>query len=526
MKNRNGGFDFIVVGAGLAGLYSALEASKHGSVALITKSGFEISSSYWAQGGIAAVLDENDSFELHIEDTINAGKGLCNENAVKILVAEGSEKVKNLIELGMPFDTENGNIVLGLEGGHSHPRILHAGGDSTGREIINFLTEIVKQNDNIEVFENCLVYHLIASNKICTGVDVYNWNNNNSFSLFSSVIILATGGCSAIYERTTNPYVSMGEGIALAYNIGADVESMEFIQFHPTAFYSENGDTFLISEAVRGEGATLLNDQMERFMLEKDELAELATRDIISQSIYAELKRTHKPNVYLDMRHLDSQKMKSRFSNIYEEVLKQGFDFTEDLIPVTPAAHYMIGGIKTGLWGETNIKSLYAVGEIASTGIHGANRLASNSLLECLVFASRAVEHSTKNKTEIISTDHDLRHYSINEERAGWFNKLKLQVASVMTANVGVVRIQEELNIAINKLSMLRENIPADENEYYSNSAINLVNVALLITTSALIREESRGCHFREDFNIEEDKKYIIAQNKFSGIKFMAAGNE
>lgn len=519
MKNRENYFQFIVVGGGLAGITAALEASKHGTVVLITKTKLEVGNSFWAQGGIAAVVDENDSLDSHIQDTLTAGGGLCNRTAVEILVDEGAQRVNELIKMGMPFEWENSEIVLGSEVGHSKNRILYSGGDSTGREIINFYIDILRKNKRIKIIENSLVYHLIVENKICSGVHVYDSESKKSFSLFGSSIILATGGASAIYQQKANPYSSFGEGISLAYNAGADVENMEFIQFHSTAFASETGYTFLISEKVLQEGAYLLNQEMNRFMIENDEAAEMANRDVVAKSIYVELKKNLKPNIYLDMRHLDSEKVKNQFSNIYNEALKYNIDITTDLIPVAPTAYYNIGGIKTGLWGETNIKSLYAVGEAASSGVHGANKLAGNSLLECLVFAKRAIEHSVINELKDVSFESETIDYCVNENRLSWFNKIINQVALIMMNNVGVVRIQEELNSAINKLSMLRENIPADENEYYANSAINIVNVALLITTSALIREESRGCHFRDDFTSENEKEYIIIQNKFSGLK-------
>lgn len=519
MMNRENYFQFIVVGGGLAGINAALEASKHGTVALITKTRLEFGNSFWAQGGIAAVVDQNDSFDSHINDTLAAGRGLCNRSAVEILVNEGAQRVNELIKMGMPFEWENGEIVVDSEVGHSQNRILYSGGDLTGREIINFYIDLVKKNKNIKLIESSIVYHLIVENKICSGVHVYDCESKKSFTLFGSSIILATGGASAIYQQKTNPYSSLGEGISLAYNAGADVENMEFIQFHSTAFVSTNGDTFLISERVLKAGAYLLNHELNRFMVENDEAAEMADRDVVAKSVYVELKKNLKPNIYLDMRHLDSEKIRNHFPNIYNEALKYGIDITKDLIPVAPTAYYNIGGVKTGLWGETNIRALYAVGEAASSGVHGANKLAGNSLLECLVFAKRAVEHSIMNKAKEVSFDNNIVDYFINENRLSWFNKLKNQVAMIMMNNVGVVRIQEELNSAINKLSMLRENIPDNENEYYTSSAINFVNVALLITTSALIREESRGCHFRDDFTSENEKNYMIIQNKFSGLK-------
>lgn len=501
-------FDFVIVGAGLAGLYSAVYASKFGSVALITKSTIEISNSYWAQGGIAAAIDPNDSPQFHFQDTMKAGRDLCNRDAVQILVSEGKERVLELIEMGMPFDKENGNIALGLEGGHSARRVLHAAGDATGRELVNFVLKFVLNNDRIKIFENRFVYRIITSNNECSGVYAYDFVNKTEMVILGSATLIASGGGCAIYARTTNPHTSLGEGIALAYDAGAEIENMEFVQFHPTSFYSESGVTFLISEAVRGEGALLVNHNGERFLQYSDS-SELAPRDVVAEAIYYEMKKSGKQNVFLKLDHLEPDKIKNRFSTIYNEALKFGVDITKDLVPVAPAAHYMIGGIKTGLNAETNIKQLYAVGEVASTGVHGANRLASNSLLECIVFGKRAVDHFITDAARSNSTAPKVEqlHFSVDKRKEKLLIKTRNEIADLLWLNVGIVRTKYSLETALRKLEQLQQNLSNDQ-EYYSVRFKSIVEIALLITQSALLRQESRGCHLREDFP-EENRAFL-----------------
>lgn len=509
-------YDFVIIGAGLAGLYSAFHASKYGTVALITKTTIEISNSYLAQGGIAAAVGPNDSPQFHFEDTIKTGNGLCNKNAVDILVNEGKERVKELIEMGMPFDKENGEIAFGLEGGHCRNRVLHAGGDATGREVVNFILKFILNNDRIKIFENTLVYKLFVENNECYGVYAFNHESGNNFLITGKVTFLATGGASAIYSYSTNPHTSVGEGIWLAFNVGAKIESMEFIQFHPTAFYSGADETFLISEAVRGEGAFLVNHEGKRF-LQNEHTSELATRDIVSEAIFNELKRTGKTNVFLKIDHLDKNKIKSRFSNIYNEALKHGIDITQDPVPVAPAAHYMVGGIKTGLNAETNIERLYAVGEVASTGVHGANRLASNSLLECLVFSKRAVEHAVNSLLNEKVKSYQLPKvcFKVDDRFKDSFINVKNSIAELLWKNVGILRSKNSLQFSFDELDKLSDHYTNDENEYYTGRIISLINVAKMITRGALLREESRGCHRREDYPEEDERfKVTIVQQK------------
>ncbi|MFZ6033864.1 MAG: L-aspartate oxidase [Melioribacter sp.] len=514
MKNN---YDFIIVGAGLAGLYSALKASEHGKVAILTKTTIEISNSYLAQGGIAAALSEDDSPELHFEDTLKAGAGLCNEKAVEILVNEGIDRVKELISMGMNFDAENGKLSYGLEGGHSRKRVLHAGGDATGKEVVNFILNFIYNNSNITILENALVYKLHIVDGECRGVFAYNHLDKKNFYLGGRSIILATGGFSAAYSFSTNPHTSTGEGINLAFEAGAEIESMEFVQFHPTSFYTGSEETFLISEAVRGEGAYIVNHEGIRFLQDVDK-SELATRDVVSEAIYEELKRSRKKNVFLVMNHLDPNKIKKRFSHIYNEALKYGIDITKDPVPIAPAAHYTIGGIKTDVNGRTTINRLYAVGETASTGVHGANRLASNSLLECLVFGKRAVDYAVQNDKE--STDNpppEIIDFGIDENKSDLFIDIKNRIAELLWNNAGILRSRAILNSALKEISKIGNEYDSDPREYYNSRIAGLLNIAGMIVNAALLREESRGCHRRSDFPNPNDKfKVTIVHKKAS----------
>ncbi len=498
--------DFLIVGSGLAGLYAALYASKFGSVILLTKSTIEESNSFWAQGGIAAAMDPDDSTWFHIEDTLRAGRGLCNREAVEILVEEGRDRVIELMELGMEFDTTEGGLELGLEGGHTKRRVLHAGGTSTGREMVSFLIAAVENNPSITKYENTGVLKFLSDNKRCYGAIAMD-KDLNSKLIFSKSTILATGGASALYKRTTNPKGSVGEGIALAYQAGAEITDMEFVQFHPTAFYNEQGESFLISEALRGEGAHLLNSEGKRFMTEYSEYAELAPRDIVSRSIFLEMNKSGDSNVYLDLRHIESDYIQSRFTNIYNFCLKCGIDVTKDLIPVAPAAHYTIGGVKTGLSGETNIGGLFACGEVASTGVHGANRLASNSLLECVVFAKRAIDGALKNSNDFISNfSIDVIDIEHSESQSSALSKIKSEISQILNSNVGIVRTNESLSSAVKSI----EGISKSKEEFsgYYRLKLNMaIDVSLLIAKFALIREESRGVHIRQD-HMGEDKSW------------------
>jgi L-aspartate oxidase len=507
-------FDFLLIGSGLAGLYAALYASRFGKVALLTKSTLEESNSYWAQGGIAAAMDPEDSPVYHIEDTIKAGRGLCNREAVEILVREGIERVSDLIALGMKFDFSEKGLEFGLEGGHSKRRVLHAGGNSTGKEMVRFLISSVQANPDITIFENTEVSELISQGERCFGALAFDLSNQKPFVFLAKSTILATGGASGIYLRTTNPQTATGDGIALGFRAGAEVTDMEFIQFHPTAFYMENGESFLISEAVRGEGGYLLNHSFKRFMSEYHELGELAPRDVVSRAIFNEMKRSGENHVYLSLKHLNPDFIRKRFSNVYYASLQHGVDITRDLVPVAPAAHYLIGGIKTGIWGETNINGLFSCGEVACTGVHGANRLASNSLLECIVYAKRAVDSAresdgfTNKLNEFIKGPFSILSPASKKDN---FLKVKGVISSLMSEHVGIVRSAYGLKRALEVFGRLA-NSDDESDGYYRLKLQNMLVVCSLIARSALLRTESRGAHIREDFPDEDPlwKAHIV----------------
>jgi L-aspartate oxidase len=515
-------FDTIIIGSGLAGLTAAYYASKHGTVAIITKSQLDTSNSYYAQGGIAGAIEDDDSPELHYQDTILAGRGLCEKEAVEVLVSEGRDRLLGLIEMGMKFDQKDGKFVLGLEGGHSKRRILHAGGDATGKEITCFMLNKVKEQKNITSFEYTAVTKLIIEDGECAGVQAMDFTSGKNIIFSGKACILATGGLSRIFSRTTNPHTATGDGIALAYEAGAQLADMEFIQFHPSALSIKNQDAFLISEAVRGEGAWLLNTRHERFMKEVHPLAELAPRDIVAFSIYRQMQKYNSPHIYLSLRHLDPEKIRTRFSNIYSKLKEFGYDMTTDLLPIAPAAHYMVGGIKTDLFGETNIPGLFACGEVASTGVMGANRLASNSLLECLVFGKRASEKAALRKP-LSNINSSQKTYLTNKvENEKEFLEIKNEIADLMSDNVGIVREGEKLQETIDQLKQIGKRFTDEITDYNLLKAQQIQQICLLITKSALLREESRGGHIREDFQQENpDFRLHIVQQKDQGTLFI-----
>lgn len=508
-------FDIIVVGSGLAGLTAAYHASKKGSVALITKSQLDTSNSYYAQGGIAGAISPDDSPEMHAHDTLVAGRGLCEKDAVEILVTEGKERILELIEMGMQFDKKNGELVLGLEGGHSKRRILHAGGDATGKELTCFMMQKVIEQQSIQTFEYTAVTQLIVVDDICLGVQAIDFVNGENLIFEAPACILATGGLSRIFSRTTNPHTATGDGISIAYDAGAKVEDMEFIQFHPSALCIENQDAFLISEAVRGEGAWLLNKNGERFMKDIHPLAELAPRDVVAFSIYQQMKKDQSPNVYLSLSHLDPEKIRNRFSNIYNKLQSFGYDMTKDLLPIAPAAHYMVGGIKTGLHGETSIQGLFACGEVASTGVMGANRLASNSLLECLVFGKRASQRAAEISNSGIAIP-ELEEYTNLAQHEDFYLQIKNEVADLMSGHVGIVRNGKELEAALHRFEEIRAKVDSGTRDYNILKAHQIVEICELITRSALLRKESRGGHIREEYKQESPdfRLHIVFQKE------------
>lgn len=491
--------DFLVIGSGAAGLNAALYASKYGQVRLITKSGLEDSSSYWAQGGIAAVLNKEDTFQSHKKDTLEAGRDLCNIEAVDLLVEEGARQVKRCIDLGMNFDRTNGKLDLGLEGGHSNRRVLHANGAATGKALIDFLTELVKAEEQITVTEQAFVYRLFKdAEDRCSGAAAYLYEENEVLNIQSPVTILATGGYSGLFQRSTNPHTSTGDGLWLGYDIGARLQDLEFVQFHPTAFYADDGSTFLISEAVRGEGAHLYNEAGERIMAGFEQ-QELAPRDVVSQEIFRQIQQQEADYVYLDVRHLDTDKLRSHFPNLCSKIEEQGRNIETEGIPVAPAAHYCIGGIATDLDARTSVEGLYACGEVAATGVHGANRLASNSLLECLVFSKRAVEHA-KTVEKVPDYTSTSTTFSIDDDRAADFTALQQTVSALLSQNVGIQRSKQRLEKAVDQFQQLTDQLSPLRQEYFSIRSYGLLQLAELIAKAALRREESRGVHTRTDF--------------------------
>jgi len=508
-------FDTLVIGSGLAGLTAAWHSSRFGRVAIVTKSELDTSNSWFAQGGIAAVSAPDDSCEVHISDTLVAGRGLCDFDAVEVLVREGKERVGELIEMGMPFDKDgSGNILLGLEGGHSRRRILHAGGDATGKELTRFLLQKVVEKENIFPFEFTAVVKLLVSDGVVTGVQGLDFFTGENIVFRARAVIMATGGLSRVYDRSTNPHTATGDGIALAFRAGAKVADLEFVQFHPTALQLPGREAFLISEAVRGEGAWLLNSKGERFMKDIHPLAELAPRDVVAYQIFTQMRDHSEDSVFLSLGHLPPEKIRERFATIDQKLKESGIDMTRDLIPVSPAAHYMVGGIHSGLQGETNLKGLFVCGEAASTGVMGANRLASNSLLECLVFGKRASEAAAAVAPSGAKTG-KVNPFTVSPDHEQHFLDLKNELAELMTKKLGIIRNKQHMEQAVTRIEEIREEVIKHRNDYNLFKISNIAEICLLIGKAALLRKESRGGHIREDFPLEDDRFRVhIIQGK------------
>ncbi|MFC1955055.1 L-aspartate oxidase [Chloroflexota bacterium] len=510
-------YDYIIVGSGIAGLYAALMAKELGSVLIITKGSIEDCNTKYAQGGIAAAIDINDSPELHFKDTVAAGVGLCDEEVVRLLVNEAANRITDLVNFGVPFDTINGEIALTREAAHSRSRILHAGGDATGEYIEVTLSNQTRSSE-IQVLEYYLVSEIRLEKGMVRGVKAFDCRTGSMEEFDCRFLILATGGAGQLYSFTTNQEAATGDGIALAFNAGAEIMDMEFYQFHPTALHMPNVAPFLISEAVRGEGGLLRNVNGHRFMPDYASDADLAPRDIVARSILYEMEKTGSDSVFIDVTHLPPRTITTRFPNIYRFCLENGLNITKDLIPVAPAAHYMIGGIKTNNWGETNIAGLFACGETACTGAHGANRLASNSLLEAVVFSERIIEKTGKEvgiKTPAIDKGSDV-HRSLSQRQAP-----KSVPAPSLSAlqqllwdKVGIIRSKEGLTEAADILAVWQKELPLPTDRS-SHELSNIVLTGRLVTGTALLREESRGAHFRSDFPHKSDgwQRHIILKN-------------
>ncbi len=513
-------FDTVVIGSGLAGLTAAFHSSKNGSVAIVTKSQLDTSNSYYAQGGIAAAIAKDDSPFEHLKDTQVAGRGLCDTDAVETLVNEGKERVLELINLGMAFDKKNNEYVLGLEGGHTKRRILHAGGDATGKGLTCFMLQKVKEQKHIKAFEYVAAIELIKNEDSVLGVHTFDFTTGENIIFRSNAVILATGGLSRLYARSTNPHTATGDGIAMAYNAGAQIADMEFIQFHPSALYVPGKEAYLISEAVRGEGAWLLDENGKRFMKEIHPQAELAPRDVVAYHIFRQIQKSKSDYVYLSLRHLEKTKIEKRFNHIGLHLKEYGFDLSSDLLPVAPAAHYMVGGIKTNLNAETNISGLFVCGEAASTGVMGANRLASNSLLECLVFGKRASDKAAQIK-KINCILPEIKPVKVDPVNEKIFLKLQNNLAETMSKKLGIVRNREDMLSALDYFNELDVQFEKTDKEYNLQKIKNSVQICQLITIAALNREESRGGHIREDFRNENPEfEHHSIQQKNKNIQF------
>ncbi len=491
-------YDYIIVGSGIAGLYTALLAKEQGSVLIITKGSIDDCNTKYAQGGIAAAISKNDSAELHFQDTIAAGDGLCDEEAVRILVNEAPDRVTDLVNFGVPFDTVNGEVALTIEAAHSVPRILHAGGDATGKHIEVTLSKQVRSS-KIQVLEDCLATEILIEKGTVKGIKAFDCRTHSIEEFECRFLILATGGAGQLFKFNTNSDIATGDGIALAFNAGTEIVDMEFFQFHPTALRLPGVTPFLISEAVRGEGGILRNVDGHRFMPDYTPEGDLAPRDVVARSILYEMKKTGSDRVFIDVTHLPTHVTTTRFPHIYRFCLDHGLDIIKGLVPVAPAAHYMMGGIKVNTWGETNIAGLFATGETACTGVHGANRLASNSMLEVLVFSKRIMEKTRKGATT--SQGVEVHHLLSQRQPPKVMPKPSLSALQQLHWDeVGIIRNKKGLTKAADILATWQRSLPhpTDRPSYELN---NLVLTGRLVTEAALLREESRGAHFRSDFS-------------------------
>lgn len=500
--------DVLIIGSGAAGLTTALQLPSHLHIGLICKNTLSESSTYYAQGGIAAVMDTNDSIENHIADTMLAGDHLCHPEIIRFVCEHARESIQWLIDLGVPF-TKNDQqpsdqpFHLNREGGHSHRRIIHAD-DATGKAVSKTLADWAKERSNITIYENTMAIDVIIKNNRVCGAYLYDIAQDTVVTAQAAAVVLATGGASKVYLYSSNPDVCSGDGIAIAWRAGARVANMEFNQFHPTCLYHPHARTLLLTEAIRGEGGILRTPDGVRFMPNFDSRAELAPRDVVARAIDYEMKRLGLDYVHLDLTHLDPTLIKTRFPNLYQQCLSLGYDMTQVPLPVVPAAHYTCGGVMTNQYGETDIPGLYAIGETAFTGLHGANRMASNSLLECLVFAHSAAQHIS---THLHPSRETIQPWDesqvINSDEQVIISHNWDELRRFMWDYVGIVRSNKRLQRAMSRITLLQNEIQ----EYYSNYRVNrdslelrnLVIVAELIVRSAILRQENRGLHYNID---------------------------
>jgi L-aspartate oxidase len=527
--------DYVVVGSGVAGLRAAIELSSAGGVLVLAKSDLSDSATSWAQGGVAVALSDEDEISLHEQDTIKAGDGLCRAESVALLVEEGPKYITQLIEWGTEFDRAGTKLAFTREAAHSRSRILHAHGDSTGREISRALLSRAHSIPHLHLRAHAFTTELIVESKSVVGVRFIDEIDGSLHELRAGAVLLATGGLGQIYRETTNPEVATGDGMAIAYDAGAVLSDMEFVQFHPTALAVKGAPRFLLSEALRGEGGILRNVTLERFMKRYNEAQELAPRDIVARAIVSEMHRTDTGHVYLDMTAKTEEFLKKRFPRIYETCSSYGLDLASDLAPVCPAAHYMMGGVKTDLWGRTSLPGLYAAGETADTGVHGANRLASNSLLEGIVFGARCGQAMMKDapvtKRSVVglpgspapkpgnASDAHAAKAVANHPSSGALAKIR----DLMWRHVGILRGGKELASAIDQLQGIE--LPKSEKPGRAEYELrNLHSLAQLMARSALARLESRGSHYRSDFPYRDDEafsKHSIVQ-KGKDVQFEA----
>ncbi|OAI39255.1 L-aspartate oxidase [Planctomycetaceae bacterium SCGC AG-212-D15] len=503
--------DVLVIGGGIAGIRAALAVPPDLSVLIVTKDIIQQSNSAYAQGGIAGVLSAEDRFENHIDDTLRAGAGLCDRPVVEMVVREAPGQINDLIRWGTSFDLEDGHLALTREGGHSHRRIVHALGDATGSEVMRALIARIQQAENVELWEKTFTVDLLTHEGCCAGA-VVSRPRRNRLLVWAKQTILAAGGVGMVYRETTNPPVATGDGMAAAYRAGAELRDMEFMQFHPTVLYVAGSSRFLISEAVRGEGAYLRDKTGARFMLEEDPRAELAPRDVVAQAIVRCMERTQHPNVYLDLSHVDAALVRHRFPGIAKVCQGFGIDITRDPIPVRPGAHYMIGGVTVDLAGRTTLPGLWAAGEVTSSGLHGANRLASNSLLEGLVYGAACAKGAAEEAARMPD------HFAVpplearfEPERDGQLDVADItnSLRSLMVRKMGIVRMREALESAEHDVAFWCRYVLGREFATRAGWELqNLLTVARLMIHAAKQREESRGVHFRSDFAQRDDSRW------------------